>query len=255
MQSEAERLKSFNDWPCPFINPRDLAKNGFYYTHTADVVRCTFCLVEICCWKNGDNAEEYHQAFAADCPFLCGLDVGNIPIETDQTKRFMSLLNECIDTELITLGISKHRAPVYPKYITLESRLKTFKNWKSHQNVKKLSEAGFFYVGKNDDTVCFSCGGGLRNWEHENDPIELHIKCFTKCSFINMLKKYRLSDDDGDDDGKIKSERICKICYVEEINVALLPCGHLTCRKCVVHLSKCFLCRKEISATVKIYLP
>ncbi len=41
---EEERLKSFRGWPVSFIRPADLAKSGFIYAGSADVVRCVFCL-------------------------------------------------------------------------------------------------------------------------------------------------------------------------------------------------------------------
>ena len=41
---EERRLRTFNGWPLDFIRPIDLAKAGFVFTGSADVVRCVFCL-------------------------------------------------------------------------------------------------------------------------------------------------------------------------------------------------------------------
>lgn len=52
----------------------------------------------------------------------------------------------------------------------------------------------------------------------------------------------------------INDARLCKICYVEELGVVFLPCGHLvTCVKCASCMLICSLCRKPISMTVRTF--
>lgn len=46
----------------------------------------------------------------------------------------------------------------------------------------------FVFLGKGDQTLCFHCGGGLKNWEEDDDPWEQHALWFSKCNFL-LLKK------------------------------------------------------------------
>jgi hypothetical protein len=46
---------------------------------------------------------------------------------------------------------------------------------------------------------------------------------------------------------------ICEICYQDEVNTSLHPCGHLFCDKCVLKISKCAKCRTDISLITKLF--
>ena len=48
---------------------------------------------------------------------------------------------------------------------------------------------------------------------------------------------------------------ICKICYLNPLEIAFLPCGHvITCVSCANKIIACPLCRVYIKATLLIYL-
>lgn len=80
--------------------------------------------------------------------------------------------------------------PKMPDYATLESRLRTYKNWPSDliQTPQMLSEAGFYYVGTGDQVRCFHCDGGLRHWDPEDEPWIEHAKWFPTCAYIRIVK-------------------------------------------------------------------
>lgn len=47
----------------------------------------------------------------------------------------------------------------------------------------------------------------------------------------------------------------CKVCYVREVKVAFLPCGHLCCcQRCCRKLSGCPICRARVTRCVWIRL-
>lgn len=53
-----------------------------------------------------------------------------------------------------------------------------------------------------------------------------------------------------------KEQKLCCICEVNEINICLVPCGHVTtCEQCITQLQKkeCPICRKAFVQTVKIF--
>ncbi len=54
---------------------------------------------------------------------------------------------------------------------------------------------------------------------------------------------------------ELHQKKVCKICLDEEIDVVLIPCGHLICcRICAPALNKCPICRVNIERAVRTYL-
>merc|ERR1719262_1440427 len=89
-----------------------------------------------------------------------------------------------------SIGIIRHSGPANTKYSTLEARLRTFRDWPPalRQEPKQLSDAGFYYIGLSDQTKCFYCDGGLRNWQPDDDPWTEHARWFSKCGFVRLIK-------------------------------------------------------------------
>lgn len=54
-------------------------------------------------------------------------------------------------------------------------------------------------------------------------------------------------------DIKSRNDNICSICYENNINTCCNPCGHLYCNKCIQNTNNCYICRKNIITTIKIY--
>ena|SRR5277367_1851343 len=79
-QYEKFRIESFKNWPIPWIDVRELAKNGFYYTGNDDSVDCYFCQIRIHDWQAEDTPKEVHKKWAPYCPFSNGNPVDNIPL-------------------------------------------------------------------------------------------------------------------------------------------------------------------------------
>lgn len=83
MKSEADRRRTYERWPVPFMDTNLLSAAGFYYTNKGDVVRCAFCGVEVGRWEEGDEPFRDHQRWSPSCGFVKGLMVGNIPVGFD----------------------------------------------------------------------------------------------------------------------------------------------------------------------------
>jgi len=212
MHKEIDRLRTYKNWPCNFMEPSSLAKAGFYYVNKEDIVRCAFCGIEIGQWQRGDNAMSDHQKWSDNCPFVHGRNCGNVPIEIDAMPMSTSGQDTCgkfgieirpnayperetgntstNGLNLSKLGVQPSKGPAYPGYVTLERRLITFSEWPRSMKQKpdELAAAGFFYNGKGDQTVCFHCGGGLKDWEDDDNPWEQHAKWFSKCNFVRLQK-------------------------------------------------------------------
>ncbi|XP_045195698.2 baculoviral IAP repeat-containing protein 3-like [Mercenaria mercenaria] len=108
-------------------------------------------------------------------------------------------MSECSDVKVtpqnavrpppIALGINVEK-PKFPQYALVPKRFESFKEWPEHIPVDKeaLVEAGLVYTGVGDSVRCFFCGGGLRNWECGDVPMEEHAKWYPKCPHILLVK-------------------------------------------------------------------
>lgn len=199
MKIELNRLKTFERWPVSFISPSVLAKAGFYYMKVDDRVKCEFCKVEIGRWEQDDDPNVDHQRWAPNCPFLRHRPVGNIPIDPPTSSPRpgpsydvcgpMTIRPNAVP-ENQNLGLPVTKGPEYPQYATEGARLRSYSQWPSSlkQRPNELSEAGFFYTGHGDRTLCFHCGGGLKDWEPEDAPWEQHARWFPKCIYVQLIK-------------------------------------------------------------------
>jgi len=80
MKSEANRLKTFRYWPCPYVHPTELAKEGFFYFNQRDCVQCIFCYLIVGQWESTDTVKGEHKRFSPKCPQVLGSYVNNIPL-------------------------------------------------------------------------------------------------------------------------------------------------------------------------------
>lgn len=198
--------------------------------------------------------------------------------------------------KIVSNGARSSRGPAHPKYATVQSRLGTFKDWpiSLKQKPKDMAEAGFFYTGKGDKTVCFYCGLGTKDWEDTDDPWIEHAKWSPKCDYLVLklgdemknglslevrsketessgakkesvekhlgngesakqkTEESQISRDSGASAGS--SKVICKVCYDQEVDIALVRCGHTVCKNCFTALDKCPICRQPIDGYVRLYM-
>lgn len=84
----------------------------------------------------------------------------------------------------------QQKRPEYPNYAIEAKRLESYEDWPKFmkQKPKELSDAGFFYTGKSDRVKCFSCGGGLKDWEAEDEPWEQHAMWYSNCEYLKLMK-------------------------------------------------------------------
>uniref|UniRef100_A0A182YU28 Uncharacterized protein n=1 Tax=Biomphalaria glabrata TaxID=6526 RepID=A0A182YU28_BIOGL len=76
--------------------------------------------------------------------------------------------------------------PKHIQYANLANRLSSFVKWPQEHYIHpiQLATAGFYFTGDEDCARCFYCGGGLRNWDVEDDVWEEHARWFPKCAFL-----------------------------------------------------------------------
>lgn len=203
LNKEEKRFKTFTDkWPHAFINPRILAKIGFYYLNSHDEVECKFCKIKINTWEMGDDEVTEHYRWSPNCPLLNKKVTFNEPIEpaSELDKLLLKIkFDECSKNTLVRsigayvetpledqinayIKINETEIPDFPNFENELIRLNTFKNWpETKPSPKQLAKAGFFYTRKEDRVICFTCGGGLYEWVQSDNPFEQHILWYENC--------------------------------------------------------------------------
>lgn len=256
LAQEKERLATFTDWPIDFIDKRALAKNGFYYRGYNDHVICIFCGVEIGYWEEGDDPKTEHRKHSPDCKLLA-------QIYTTDTSTIRSE-DEC--------GCVIGGKPERSLYHTFDERFDSFEDWpiSMKQPKKAMAQAGFYYTGKGDKVICFSCGLGIHKWKDEDDAWIEHAKWNPKCDFVRQEKgdefvrevvnnAAKIAEDEKKRLSEIQEysateERLlCTVCKCQERNIVSIPCKHLaTCKTCNNELKTCPICRTEEINTIEV---
>ncbi|KAM6953277.1 E3 ubiquitin-protein ligase XIAP isoform 2-T2 [Aplochiton taeniatus] len=171
MSSEDTRLQTFSLWPpiAP-VRPRDLAEAGLYCLGEGDRVQCFCCGGVLGGWEAGDTAWGEHSKHFPHCFFILGHDVSNVPSHRD------------LDTDGEVEGRGHTSTRVLME--NFEDRLNSFVDNPHSIDHERLARAGFHSTGAGDRVTCFSCGGGLKGWQPEEDPWEEHAKFYPGCGFL-----------------------------------------------------------------------
>lgn len=144
------------------------------------------------------------------------------------------------------LGVIIFKGPVYKNKGDESDRIKSYVTWpRSYpQNHTKLAHAGFFDTGVEDRTLCFYCGGGLRNWTNIDEPCQKHSQLFTECAFIKAKTWAKSSTNQ-------QISEHCPVCKKNQRGIVFLPCKHcVVCKQCGNNLKNCILCNEPIKGTI-----
>jgi baculoviral IAP repeat-containing protein 7/8 len=276
---ESDRLKSFteNKWKNEHVRASDLALLGCYFFKSPDFVRCTFCFVELGEFSSGDNVLKEHLRFSPNCPLLRRRETSNKPIDSEKLERILP------EASFDTCGVRERKRSrvedevAHPEYRLHSQRMKTFVTWPValKQKPEDLVNAGFYYSGQSDYTICFSCGVLVGNWEPTDNPWVEHEKLLLKsCSFLQLnqdtLKhnrnKYENSKETTtkvapETSSKVEEvettkdfETLCKICLDKKSSIVILPCKHVAvCGQCIFGVGdKCPICRARIEEKIHL---
>jgi hypothetical protein len=72
------------------------------------------------------------------------------------------------------------------KYKSVESRLKTYREWKNTSvSVNDLANAGFYYTKLDDIVRCFMCGVFVYDWKAGDNPLAAHDMWSPFCRFVS----------------------------------------------------------------------
>ncbi|CAN1168841.1 SACS [Linum perenne] len=52
-----------------------------------------------------------------------------------------------------------------------------------------------------------------------------------------------------------KAAWVCRVCLSNEVDITIVPCGHVLCRRCSSAVSRCPFCRLQVTKTIRIFRP
>lgn len=262
LKCEACRMGTFKNWPVQHLTPSQMAKVGFYYIGRGDEVRCAFCKVEMMSWDLDDDPEEEHARWAPHCRRVKKLRNGGSACDPDSSNYNKN--NYCIPSS----------TPRYPWLSSRDARILSFTNNRACPQMLvnmryALADAGFFYIGRGDQTQCFYCGGIMKYWSPNDIPWNDHAMWFQSCPYVLNTKGQQFIQtitteacnivvtDNTTRSPSDRGERtnLCSICLINEYNVCLRPCGHICmCLSCAPKFKNCPICRTPITHIFKVYL-
>ncbi|KAK9115561.1 hypothetical protein Sjap_014508 [Stephania japonica] len=70
-----------------------------------------------------------------------------------------------------------------------------------------------------------------------------------------LLLEQEKSDTATKEAENAKAAWLCRICLSTEVDITLVPCGHVLCRRCSSAVTKCPFCRCQVSQSLKIFRP
>lgn len=168
---------------------------------------------------------------------------------------------------------------MFPEYIQFHSRLNSFKKSLPNSFVSNtkwvFSEAGFFHTGIEDQTICYHCGGGLRDWQEGDDPWEEHARWFSRCPFVIIKKGQEFVNEHRNKASRnivvnreissTKSFMInepevtpgleCIVCLSSGRDIVFFPCKHCcTCSTCGLSVDNCVYCRAPITSIMRVFI-
>lgn len=196
MNSEKNRLATFQAWPTSIWDPHILARTGCYtaFANAITYIQCKFCTLTFTEYPENVYEVNYHRQRAPHCPLLSGKRTDNVPIDQDLFQSTICIYPPtseplCISFPMtledfpqsFTQKLSRKRS-----FITASPRLQTFAN--------SLSLAGFYHTN-NNITQCYCCHLQVSNWNEHYDPWLIHIKESPFCShIINLVDPTQIFD-------------------------------------------------------------
>lgn len=104
-----------------------------------------------------------------------------------------------------------------------EERMNSFALWPVNFPVDpiRLAKAGFYYSGVDDDVICFSCHGHIKNWNYGDVVLKKHTELYPECDFINCrsnnipLLKFSSKPIE---DSSIQNSNLCNKAVCNDIN-------------------------------------
>ncbi|KAH9525598.1 hypothetical protein Btru_001789 [Bulinus truncatus] len=248
MVSFTARLKTFDQWPSTHeIKIEDLASAGFYFAGYNDCARCFACGVGLKFWEPEDDPRVEHAKHFPTCFF----------IRQAMGQDFIDTVQRLANTNKnITMNMVMEEMSPVGRMFLLEKKIVN----RNDPAVKAVVDLGF-----DSDTV-IKLATTLKKESNGTLTSDMLIERLLGETTVENLRMNLLTSPDllhskdnildvVNENTELRQISMCKVCLDEQVAIVFLPCSHfVTCLDCSYALSKCPVCRKHITATVRGYL-
>lgn len=203
----SERVLSFSKWTSSSIqDPRNLAEAGFVFTGNRNSTCCHVCGVVLEQWQTNDDPWEEHKRLSPKCEF--------VKLHRPTTRR-----------EDTPTRKSRKTRPSIPEDYVSSDKSASQHTALTHQTA--LSEYNGHLSSNFLSVDTFDFGKSL--WETTARSLEDENR---RLIDENKDLKQQLKQQSGQLEEKteqLSRLKQCKLCLSHDMNVTLLPCGHIMC--------------------------
>ncbi|XP_025203222.1 baculoviral IAP repeat-containing protein 7-B-like [Melanaphis sacchari] len=265
------RMKTFYNWPVDFLKPREMAEAGFHYTGFRDCVKCSSCKKDFDNWERNDIPFTEHMFHSPRCPFV--IEYKDI-YHNSSTAVYRSRIEvKNIEDRLDSEG-NGHTDLLTCFYCgnTLSHWNETHEPWRVHVKWSKTCRYLLLKKGKSFGDMVDAVDSDIINSKQlelfklidaQKNTLALDYKMriqstkkhFGKITITNTSNKIQENLFQKLNHNSVPDCMMCKICCKEEIEVAIVPCGHaIACIECTLALEQCAICRISFTKLMRIYL-
>lgn len=183
MNSEIQRLRSFEKWNYPVLDKTQMARTGLFADEQG-VIKCNFCDYTLTTWDDWMDELEEHQKYSPYCEIfhqprenephnhmILRSIVAPFALQTRNLRiAIFGIHHTHLSDELLFSDTNSRRN----SYLKATPSLKRMKN--------QLAHAGFHYPP--EMTYCFRCHLGTARWNNRASPLIVHALASPYCPYL-----------------------------------------------------------------------
>ncbi|XP_062510627.1 E3 ubiquitin-protein ligase XIAP-like [Corticium candelabrum] len=230
MRDYKQRLASFKNWPPnPPVSIHDLAVAGFYSIDSGDRVKCYSCGGALKGWERGDTAWGEHSRHFPSCQHVQQHGPGLSVTQSHDEPWSTPLQQQKQQRQQPDSYIQKAVEMGFPEDLALQIKARQQSAFPSFDKFLEV-----LLAEKADMAAKAVVSHNLQSVQPTAPP-------------NNTL-------DASHELKQLQESRMCKICMKKEAVVLFLPCGHiLCCQECGDSVSKCPICKTDITSRIRSY--
>ncbi|XP_053389566.1 E3 ubiquitin-protein ligase XIAP-like [Mercenaria mercenaria] len=250
------RIRSYQDWQeYRTKTPKELAEAGFFFTGSADFVRCFCCGVGLSLrnWAADDPVEE-HERWFPPCEYIRAVKEKRYVAEAQRrTSENMAGQQEQFGgrAEMITVYVgTSSTQKVKMTSLSGKTSFSSCVHTGTLEVVVVMQEMGISADHAREAVLAVRQQTG----EYQVTPDQALNWFLDNERRIGRASTEAVSAEA--ENRKLKELTSCKICMEQTMCITFLPCGHLLCcERCAVQVKRCPTCREKITGTVKTFMP
>eukprot|EP00062_Callorhinchus_milii_P004742 gi/632943727/ref/XP_007887106.1/ PREDICTED: baculoviral IAP repeat-containing protein 7-like [Callorhinchus milii] len=266
MGTEEARLSTFQNWPnVAAVEPRTLARAGFFYTGHRDNVKCFYCDGGLRNWESGDDPWMEHAKWFPRCDYLlqargseyvCSVqqlhaDIlqsvfqGRLQIQSQRPSTQEAVGNQELDPRMQSAVVQSALQMGF-----------------DHSLVESLVDSKYLLTGSQYISITDLLSDLLGAEEEERERREETrgvVQRPSESAQTGAERRETTPTQRGlsaeEQLRRLKEERTCKVCMDKEVSIVFIPCGHLVvCGDCAPNLRRCPICRALIRGSVRAFM-